>query len=153
MSGQNIKNTKKHLKMFFFSELKEVDVRICARPNFPIMNLILLTEFHKFARSRGANTSAWGGTSDLDFSCGLFSRLGQNPHLGQLSFWSVPQPLVDIQVLFKYILACTGFKRSRTENRIESPPACHCPPSVTLQIRPAGWDGHWYRRERSEVYV
>ena len=33
----------------------------------------------------------------------------------------VPLPSEDILVLFKYILACTGFKRSRTENRIESP--------------------------------
>ena len=40
------------------SELQEVEVRICVRPNSPIINLILLTAFHKFARSRGQNTSA-----------------------------------------------------------------------------------------------
>ena len=39
-------------------ELKEVEVRICVWPNFPIINLILLLDFHKFARSRGPNTCA-----------------------------------------------------------------------------------------------
>ena len=39
------------------SELQEVEVRICVRPNSLIINLILLTAFHKFARSRGPNTS------------------------------------------------------------------------------------------------
>ena len=50
-----IKRTDK--KYFLLSELQEVEVRICVQPNFPIMNLILFTAFHKFARSRGPNTS------------------------------------------------------------------------------------------------
>ena len=45
-------------KSFFFSELQEVEVRICVQPNFPIIILILLNGFHKFARSRGLNSSA-----------------------------------------------------------------------------------------------
>ena len=57
ISGQNIKNPKLKI-LFFSSELREVDVRNCVQLNFPIINLILLTAFHKFARSRGQNTSA-----------------------------------------------------------------------------------------------
>ena len=45
-------------KYLFFSELPEVEVQICVRPNFPIINLIRLIAFHKIARSRGTNTSA-----------------------------------------------------------------------------------------------
>ena len=44
----------------FFSELQELEVRICAQPNFPIIILILLNGFHKFARSMGPNTSVYG---------------------------------------------------------------------------------------------
>ena len=50
-----IKRTDK--KYFLLSELQEVEVRICVHPNFPIIILILLTAFHKFARSREPNTS------------------------------------------------------------------------------------------------
>ena len=31
--------------LIFFSELKQVEVRICVRPNFPIIDLILLIVF------------------------------------------------------------------------------------------------------------
>ena len=42
-------------KSFFHSELQELEVRICVQPNSPIIILILLTAFHKFAMSMGAN--------------------------------------------------------------------------------------------------
>ena len=71
------------------SELQEVEARICVRPNSPIINLILLTAFHKFARSRGPNTSVtamvstpvqpWKlvlSLSPLPFAQRLWSRLG-----------------------------------------------------------------------------
>ena len=45
-------------KSFFFSELQEVEVRICVQPNFPIIILILLNGFHKFGRSRGLDSCA-----------------------------------------------------------------------------------------------
>ena len=44
-------------KSFFFSELQEHEVRICVQPNFPIIILILLNGFHKFAMSMGPNTN------------------------------------------------------------------------------------------------
>ena len=44
-------------KYFIFSELQELEVRICVQPNFPIIFLILLNGFHKFQRSRGLNSS------------------------------------------------------------------------------------------------
>ena len=47
----------KRKKSFFFSELQELKVRICEQPNFPIIILILLNGFHKFARSRELNSS------------------------------------------------------------------------------------------------
>ena len=49
--------------IYFFSELKEVEVRICVRPNFPIINLILLNGFYKFAKSMGPNTIEGYGPS------------------------------------------------------------------------------------------
>ena len=48
------KNTKNE-KIFIL-----LRVRNCVWPNFPITNLILLTAFHKFARSSRPNTSAFG---------------------------------------------------------------------------------------------
>ena len=48
---------KKIKKYFFFSELKGLEVQICALPNFPIIILILLNRFHKFAISMKPNTS------------------------------------------------------------------------------------------------
>ena len=47
-------------KIFFSSELQELEVRICVKPNFPITVLILLNGFHKFPRSRGLNSSGAG---------------------------------------------------------------------------------------------
>ena len=41
-----------------FSELQELEVRICVQPDFPIIILILLTDFHKFSKPRGPNISA-----------------------------------------------------------------------------------------------
>ena len=38
----------------FHFELQEFEVRICVQPNSPIIILILLTAFHKFAMSMGA---------------------------------------------------------------------------------------------------
>ena len=65
---QGIKNPKNKLKKYsFFSELQEVEVRISVQPNFPIINLILLTVFHKFARSRG------GGANTIEVMIGLGS--------------------------------------------------------------------------------
>ena len=61
-----ILRTQKTDNFFFFSELQEVEVRICVQPNFPIINLILLTAFHEFARSRGANTSGSGSFTGYD---------------------------------------------------------------------------------------
>ena len=55
-SGQNIQNPNNRLKKLF-SELQELDVRICVHPNFPIIILILLNSFHKFQRSRGLISS------------------------------------------------------------------------------------------------
>ena len=43
-------------KSFLFSELQELEVRICVQPNFPIIILILLNGFKKFQRSRGLNS-------------------------------------------------------------------------------------------------
>ena len=48
---------KKITKIFFFSELQEYEIQSRVQPNFPIIILILLTAFHKFVKSRGANTS------------------------------------------------------------------------------------------------
>ena len=52
------KPRKKIKKYFFFSELQELEVRICVQPNFPIIILILLNGFHKFQGSRGLISSA-----------------------------------------------------------------------------------------------
>ena len=41
-----------------FSGLQELEVRICVQPDFPIIILILLTDFHKFSKPRGPNISA-----------------------------------------------------------------------------------------------
>ena len=38
----------------FHFELQEFEVRICVQPNSPIIILILLTAFHKFAMLMGA---------------------------------------------------------------------------------------------------
>ena len=46
------------IKILSFSELQELKVRIRVQPNFPIIILILLTAFHKFAVSREPYTSA-----------------------------------------------------------------------------------------------
>ena len=40
------------------SELQELEVRIRVQPDFPIIILILLTDFHKFSKPRGPNISA-----------------------------------------------------------------------------------------------
>ena len=56
--GQNF--VIRPIKPFPFKAKKKVEVRICVRPNFPIINLILFTAFHKVVRSRGTNTSAIG---------------------------------------------------------------------------------------------
>ena len=50
--------TKKQIKrLFFISELQELEVWICVQPNAPIIILILLNRFYKFAISMGPNTS------------------------------------------------------------------------------------------------
>ena len=41
-----------------FSGLQELEVRIRVQPDFPIIILILLTDFHKFSKPRGPNISA-----------------------------------------------------------------------------------------------
>ena len=43
---------KKLKKSFSFSELQVLEVRICVQPEFPIIILILLNEFHK-SRDQG----------------------------------------------------------------------------------------------------
>ena len=51
---------KSHFHCFsslFLSELHELEFRICVQPNSPIIILILLNGFHKFAMSMGPNTS------------------------------------------------------------------------------------------------
>ena len=58
--GKILSSPPKTKKSFFFSELQKVEVQICVRPNFPIINLILFTAFHKVVRSRGTNTNAIG---------------------------------------------------------------------------------------------
>ena len=47
---------KNKIKIFFFSKLQELEVRICVHPNFPIVILILLNRFHNFAISMGPST-------------------------------------------------------------------------------------------------
>ena len=50
---------KKQIIFIFLyrSELREVEVRMCVQPNSPIIILILLNGFHKFAMSIRANTA------------------------------------------------------------------------------------------------
>ena len=62
-SGQNIPNPKNMFKKNFFSKLQDLEVRICVQPNFPIINLILLNGFYKFAKSMGPNTIEGYGPS------------------------------------------------------------------------------------------
>ena len=70
--GQDIKNLTKIRKIFFFFlGLEEVKVRICVRLNCPILNLILLTAFHKFARLRGPNKHQWYLVSLKNFKAPL----------------------------------------------------------------------------------
>ena len=70
--GQDIKNLPKIRKIFFFFlGLEEVKVRICVRLNCPILNLILLTAFHKFARLRGPNKHKWYLVSLKNFKAPL----------------------------------------------------------------------------------
>ena len=55
-SGQNTPNPKNRLpKSILLSELQELEVRICEQPNSPIIILILLNWFHKFAISMEAD--------------------------------------------------------------------------------------------------
>ena len=61
------------------SELQEFEVRIYVRPNSPIINLILLTAFHKFARSRGPNTSLTAMVSTLVQPWKLVLSLSRSP--------------------------------------------------------------------------
>ena len=49
-------NPQKRFKEKFFSELQELEVRICVQLNFPIIILILLNQFHKFQGSRELNS-------------------------------------------------------------------------------------------------
>ena len=54
-SGQNIPNPKYRLpKSFFLLELQEFEIRTCVQPSAPIIILILLPAFQKFAMSMGA---------------------------------------------------------------------------------------------------
>ena len=56
-------NPKNRLFIYFFlSELQELEVWICVQPNAPIIVLILLNGFHKFA------ISMWPKTSDTCIS-------------------------------------------------------------------------------------
>ena len=88
------------------SELQEFEVRIYVRPNSPIINLILLTAFHKFARSRGPNTSLTAMVSTLVQPWKLVLSLNRSPFARRL--WSRLGPLGLQEQLCSHCLVKMG---------------------------------------------